>query len=214
MVLIEITLLVFLFFEFYYFLRVLFCFIYVSALNKLKGCRKIDEESVVYGVCTTTDLDVLLHMNNTRYLREMDFGRMDFFGRNGIFLHLRNAGNGLVMSACSIRYRRSVTPFQVFRIRTKLLYWDDRNFYVEHRLETIHDNFVRAVSIVKQTIVGSMTVPDVLGHLAGDTIERPPLTAEVEKWIQSNELSSQRFRTETKQETPSRKDSPPHDKHN
>ena len=41
------------------------------------------DDSTVLGICWTTDIDYFLHMNNGRYLREMDFGRFNFYFRTG-----------------------------------------------------------------------------------------------------------------------------------
>ena len=43
----------------------------------------LSADSSVLGICWTTDIDYFLHMNNGRYLREMDFGRFNFYFRTG-----------------------------------------------------------------------------------------------------------------------------------
>ena len=54
-----------------------------------KCCRSkiksIMDESYVYSICSTNDLDFNLHMNNARYFRELDFGRIDFWMRSGLY---------------------------------------------------------------------------------------------------------------------------------
>lgn len=76
---------------------------------------------VIAGACITTDLDTLLyHMNNARYLRELDFARVDFYERTGLYKRIREKGGAVVQGACTIRYRRFVRPFSVFKITTKV----------------------------------------------------------------------------------------------
>jgi hypothetical protein len=76
---------------------------------------------VIAGVCITTDLDTLLyHMNNARYLRELDFARVDFYERTGLYKKIRQKGGAVVQGACTIRYRRFVRPFSVFKITSKV----------------------------------------------------------------------------------------------
>jgi hypothetical protein len=35
----------------------------------------LTDEVVVYSICSTSDIDYFCHMNNARYLRELDFAR-------------------------------------------------------------------------------------------------------------------------------------------
>jgi hypothetical protein len=46
----------------------------ISSLLRTK-LSPAKDEGVVYGIVATTDIDYFCHMNNARYLREMDFGR-------------------------------------------------------------------------------------------------------------------------------------------
>ena len=76
---------------------------------------------LISGVCITTDVDTLLyHMNNARYLRELDFARVDFYERTGLYKKIRQKGGAVVQGACTIRYRRFVRPFSVFKITSKV----------------------------------------------------------------------------------------------
>jgi len=59
-------------------------------------------------------------MNNARYLRELDFARVDFYERTGLYKKIRQKGGAVVQGACTIRYRRFVRPFSVFKITSKV----------------------------------------------------------------------------------------------
>ena len=69
----------------------------------------------VYSACWPNHIDPYLHMNNSRYLREMDFGRYDFYVRTGL---ARQFGD-TVLNGCMIRYRRAISVFTPFKV-TKL----------------------------------------------------------------------------------------------
>ena len=69
----------------------------------------------VYSACWPNHIDPYLHMNNSRYLREMDFGRYDFYVRTGL---ARQFGD-TVLNGCMIRYRRAISVFTLFKV-TKL----------------------------------------------------------------------------------------------
>lgn len=73
------------------------------------------------GICLTTDIDLLLfHMNNARYVRELDFARFDFFKRTGLFAKIKSKGGEVVQGGNSIRYRKFIRPFTVYEIRSKV----------------------------------------------------------------------------------------------
>nr|CAD7437436.1 unnamed protein product [Timema bartmani] len=73
-------------------------------------------------ICLTTDVDTLLyHMNNVRYLREVDFARADFYERSNLYRKIRSKGGAVVQGSCTIRYRRFIRPFSTFRITSKML---------------------------------------------------------------------------------------------
>lgn len=72
-------------------------------------------------MCTTADVDTLLyHMNNARYLRELDFARADFYERTGLYRAICSQGAGVVQGAATIRYRRFLKPFTIFKITSKV----------------------------------------------------------------------------------------------
>lgn len=73
------------------------------------------------GLCTTTDVDTLLyHMNNARYLRELDFARADFYERTDLYREICSQGRGVVQGAATIRYRRYLKPFSIYMVKSKV----------------------------------------------------------------------------------------------
>lgn len=74
------------------------------------------------GICTTNDVDALLyHMNNARYLRELDFARVDFYERTDLYREICSQGSGVVQGAATIRYRRFIKPLTIFKITSKVI---------------------------------------------------------------------------------------------
>lgn len=73
------------------------------------------------GICTTQDVDLLFkHMNNARYLRELDFARFHYYDRSGIYSVIVKRGCGAVQGASSTRYRRAIPIFTPFKVVTKV----------------------------------------------------------------------------------------------
>lgn len=106
----------------------------------------MDETSLTFRVWPS-DIDVLMHMNNGRYLTLMDLGRVDSIIRSGVRRRLRDLGWYTVIAAETIRFRESLGLFAKFEMRTRVLGWDDKSFYI--RQTFVRDDRVAAVSIVR-----------------------------------------------------------------
>ncbi|KAL6441585.1 hypothetical protein ACFW04_003611 [Cataglyphis niger] len=196
-------------FELHYFLRI-FLTIFLARYCKKKV--HILDETVVYGICTTTDVDAFLyHMNNARYLRELDFAKADFYERTDLYREVCSQGSGVVQGATTIRYRRFIKPLMIFKITSKIIYWDEKSFFMEHRFITPSDGFIRAIAICRQrlldcsadTVIGALLNRRVKqkGNIEADVTQVPPakpeMPPEVSRWIESNEISSAMLRQES-----------------
>lgn len=115
--------------------------------------RDILAEQSFDGIVLPHDLDYMGHMNNSRYLRECDFARLHHYMRNGIFMASFKLGAKMVVGASTIRYRRSLAFREAFEIRTKVLGWDDKAFYLEQRFVSKKDGFVSAIMLCRQNMV-------------------------------------------------------------
>nr|XP_033785496.1 protein THEM6 [Geotrypetes seraphini] len=142
------------------------------------------------------DLDLLMHMNNARYSREADLSRFALLKSVGLLGALRALRAGMVMSGCAVRYRRSLRLLQRFHIRSRLLCWDDRAFYLEQRFVTPDDGFVCAVLLSRQHVQGS-SPEKIVQFLCKRKVESPEFPEEVKHWINYNETSSQKLRAES-----------------
>eukprot|EP00096_Caligus_rogercresseyi_P011538 TRINITY_DN4551_c0_g1_i2.p2 TRINITY_DN4551_c0_g1~~TRINITY_DN4551_c0_g1_i2.p2 ORF type:complete len:150 (+),score=33.66 TRINITY_DN4551_c0_g1_i2:776-1225(+) len=132
-------------------------------------------------------------MNNSRYLREFDFGRFDFYYRTGLLKHAHaQKGVYIVQHAASIRYRRSVNFLVPYKIVTRLVHFDTRSWYFEQKIVTIPDEFVRAVAYCKNTAV-NFDVEAYMKKAYGMT-PPSPIPEDLELWIKSNEMSSNKLR--------------------
>lgn len=129
-----------------------------------------------------TDLDVNMHMTNARYLSLMDLGRIDLMIRTGMApLILKNRWQP-VIGAANVRFRRSLRPFQRFTLVSRVLCWDEKYVFMEHRMETAEGTAAVAVMqgafIHRGTVVPPATV---LGAL-GSAVESPPMPDFVAAW--------------------------------
>jgi len=189
------VLLVIAFFDVYWILRL----ILTRLLSKVLPSLSLGAEGVTYSLCWTTDLDYFFHMNNGKYFREMDFARFDFYFRTGCSAYIEARPQMFVVQhGASIRYRRSIDAFVPFKVVTRLIYWDERSLYFEQSFVSLHDGFVRAVALCKNTVVGGSVVQ----MLAGCGVKHvPEMPKEVELWLASQEISSSRLRGNKKEIT-------------
>lgn len=94
-----------------------------------------------------TDLDINLHLTNSRYLALMDLGRIEFMLRTGLMRGALRRRWLPVVAIASVKFRREINPFQRFTLHTRLLGWDEKWFYMEQRFET--ELGVAAIGVVK-----------------------------------------------------------------
>lgn len=139
-----------------YFLRMLICFILATFIKKrvhiLEKCSlsgkhfkftndfipDLISDSIFHllGICTTRDVDMILtHMNNARYLREVDLARVDFYIRSRLFEVVRTQKGQILLGACNVRFRRFIGIFQRFKLTTKIIYWNEDNIFIEHKVK-------------------------------------------------------------------------------
>jgi len=81
------------------------------------------------------DLDLNMHMNSGRYVSFMDLGRVELMVRAGLLRTILRRGWRPIAGATTIRYRRSLMPFERFTLKTRVLTWDEKWFYFEHVIE-------------------------------------------------------------------------------
>ncbi|XP_018573377.1 protein THEM6-like [Anoplophora glabripennis] len=182
--------------ELHYFLRTMVCVIWARITKKRVY---ILDETKVGGICLTTDIDNLLnHMNNARYIRELDFAKIDFNERTGLYQKIKSCGGSIVLGATTIRYRRFIKLFNRYHITTKIVYWDDQNIYMEHRFITPSENFINAIVLCKTRLTNcnaDQIITDLIVSSSNCDVEsaksqKPEISAELAKWIESNEISS------------------------
>lgn len=140
------------------------------------------------GLCTTQDVDIFIrHMNNARYIRELDFARFHFYGLTGLYEGVRKNKGGAVQGASSVRYRKTIPIFSLYKIETKLVWWDEKAIYLEQKFITLSDGFVRAIALSKQCITNCNVVELIKEFPGGEKVPEAP--QELKLWLVSSTLS-------------------------
>ncbi|KAL5286778.1 THEM6 family protein [Megaselia abdita] len=173
-----------------YFIRCVFT-VFLGKLFQSK--KKITDTTTIYGLCTSQDVDIFIrHMNNARYLRELDFARFHFYALTGIYEEIRKFKGGAVQGASSIRYRRTIPIFHPYKIETRIISWDDKSLYLEQKFITLSDGFVRAVAMSKQCITNCNVIRVMEKFPESKNITDMP--EEFSLWLKAIEVSSEKLR--------------------
>jgi acyl-CoA thioesterase FadM len=143
-----------------------------------------------------TDLDLNRHVTNGRYFTMADLGRMDFVLRTGAWrVALRHRAAPIVGDAWG-KFRKELKPFQAFEIHTRMLGWDDKWSFIEHR-------FVREGRVLGQVLMRGvfrkregLLCPHELATEMGHTGPSPALPGWVSQWSASCDEATLQLRGE------------------
>ena len=80
------------------------------------------------------DIDINRHLNNGRYLQWMDVNRAEWLIRTGILSVVRRNRWKPILGSVAINYRRELCLWERAIVETRLLGWDNRWTYLEHRV--------------------------------------------------------------------------------
>jgi len=135
-----------------------------------------------------TDLDVLRHVNNGVYFSMMDLGRTDMMVRSGAYKTINNLGWYPVVTAETLRFKKSLTLFQKFDMHTKVIGWDVKSFYIEQSFYV--GDTLYACGVIKGQFLkkkGGKVSTDKLLEAVGIDYDSLHLSSEVQAWSQSVE---------------------------
>ncbi|MDR3491208.1 MAG: thioesterase family protein [Gammaproteobacteria bacterium] len=152
------------------------------------------------GPCVTpfitllNDLDVLLHMNNGRYLTLLDLARLDLLIRSGLHKKIRR-GYYPVVTAETIQFRKSLQLFQKFTIVTKVLGWDEKYFFLEQTF--MRKNTVVALAHIQARILHKSGKPTTPAHIL-ELINYQESSPKLPEWLQEWSVHQQILKTQIK----------------
>jgi len=148
------------------------------------------------------DLDLNLHVNNGRYLSLADLGRIDYFIRSGLFELARRERAFPIVGDAIAKFRRDLKLFEQFEIETRLLGWDHKWGFMEHRFIK-HGRVIGVVAIrgVFRAATGPVD-PGVFLSELNLRQESPPLPDWVREWTQGCESLTAALRSEEAGDAP------------
>lgn len=109
-------------------------------------------------IALPSDCDLNFHVNNARYLRLMDMGRLALVTRSGWLGSMIRNRWGAVVGAAEIEFLRELPILSRFTLESRVVGWDAKWFYIEQRFLLGRD--VAAVGRVQVVVrSGRKSVP-------------------------------------------------------
>jgi acyl-CoA thioesterase FadM len=142
------------------------------------------------------DLDLNLHVNNGRYLALADIGRMHWFVTTGVLAIARQQKMFPVVGDVIAKFRRDLKLFESFEIHTRLMGWDHKWGFLEHRF--VRNQRVIGVVAIRGIFNGPKGPLDPGALLTGlaHASPSPQLPEWVKRFQQGSELLSESLREE------------------
>ncbi|XP_023953943.2 protein THEM6 [Bicyclus anynana] len=174
------------------------CFTVISGRIYQERCSLCDI-TTIYGVCTFQDCDIGFKcIRMARLLREIDFARYHFYDRTGIYHRSKQLGIRSLQGSTLTISAEPVSLFVPYKIKTKLVYWDERSLFFEHEVVTLHDNRLRCLLVSRQYGIGTCksTISNLLKDLPGS---ESSLTCPdyIQSWLNTMQISSLKLRNKT-----------------
>ena len=136
------------------------------------------------------DIDFNFHLNNSRYLTCMDYGRIHMLAVNGLLTHALRARWMPLVGSVDITYRRSLDLWATFELRSRTLCWDEKWIYME---QSFHSKAgLAAVAWVKalfRSKEGNIP-PQAIVDLVTPGLVSPLLSESLVQW---NEITRERL---------------------
>lgn len=140
------------------------------------------------------DLDFNMHVNNGRYLSFADLGRVDWFVRSGCLQVARKQGAIPVIGDATARYIRQLKSFDRFYVETRLLGWNHKWAFLEHKILDSEDRLAAIVVIrgMFWSKKGGIPPTELLDATGNNHVDSPELPGWVAHWSQTlDELTAQ-----------------------
>ena len=160
--------------------------IFRTLLHMLKSRRRsplgVHDVGTVRFRVLPTDLDVLGHMNNGVYFSIMDLGRMDLMIRSGVWAKFRARGYYPVMANETMSFRKSLQPWQLFDLETRIVGYDDKAVYAEQRFVVDGEIYASAMTRARFLKKGGIVTLEELSELTGADVTKLKPAEWVGRW--------------------------------
>jgi acyl-CoA thioesterase FadM len=159
----------------------------VMLFHRWRGSLAVGATSVLSLRVWPNDLDLNLHVNNGRYFTLADVGRMDWWFRTGTIQAGLKRGWRPTAGDATAKFSRELLLFQGYSIHSRMLGFDAKWIYNEHRF--MRGERVHATVVVRSVILskdGKVPPADWLA-LVGWKTPSPPLPDWVVAWADAQD---------------------------
>lgn len=125
------------------------------------------------------DLDLNIHLNNAKYLKYLDKGRIEHIIQCRGIRTLYQYGYKLIVANTEISYVRSLMPLQQFTVSSRVTGWDQKYVYYEQRF--LSGNKLYAIAVVRLALLkgNQTTSPIATFRQLVDGLDSPALPQSV-----------------------------------
>ncbi|QNP40072.1 thioesterase family protein [Lysobacter solisilvae (ex Woo and Kim 2020)] len=125
--------------------------LYVLLASFFRRHVRVVEESVLNLIVFPNDVDVS-KMSADRYLALTDLGRVNIVARAGLLRQMLASRHLPVAHVATMRFRRPLRLFEKYRLRSRVIWWDEAWVWCEHHFE--RQGSTVAMAIVKVMLIG------------------------------------------------------------
>ncbi|MBC9250545.1 thioesterase [Pseudomonas alcaligenes] len=152
--------------------------------------------SVLRMTVLPNDLDFNGHINNGRYLTLADVARMDFVLRSGAAKVAWQHKALPIVGDAMAKFRRDLKPFQRFEVHSRILGWEGKWTFLEHRF--VRHGRVHGLVLIRGLFkaAGGTLDPQEFARSLGQSPVSPALPEWLLDWHRSCESASQALRVE------------------
>jgi len=134
------------------------------------------------------DLDINLHLTNSRYLLAMDLGRWHYGARVGMWREMFRRRWFPLIGTQTLRFRKGLEPFQRYELRTRIVAWDEKWCWFEQRFcvgETVFA--LGRVKVLFRGPQGNVPTRDLLAACGSPAVPVQQLSEPIRLWQQAED---------------------------
>lgn len=140
------------------------------------------DECITHFRVLPTDCDLNYHLTSSRYLSFLEAATIHMMGQMGLLGKLLTRRCFPINASVEVTYIRSIKPFEKFSVASRIVTWDEKYWYKEHRFEVSGE--LRAFAMARGVVLcrGAVTALGDVAALTGENPVAPPFPEAVLKW--------------------------------
>jgi acyl-CoA thioesterase FadM len=121
--------------------------LFLKLFSSRKKINALYESDQTIFTVLPTDLDILGHMNNSRFLAFCDLARIKLlYLSGGIQLLIKHRIKPVIIHS-TVDFKKELTLFKSFVITSKVESWDEKAFYMKHTVHSYTGEIYCSVNI-------------------------------------------------------------------